>query len=237
MFFALAAFLVLDLLLVVVYTGRLLTHWCLGSSRHHNPPWPASDFLIVLLHGSGADDVQFLLARRFLRDLPVVTLNIPHTRSTTIRECAETLHATLRDHPATQLVLVGVSMGGLVAAAAAYNYLAPGRVAGVVTIGSPWRGAPLLLRTPDWFRLPQRHVEMTPGSAVLAGLGKQASERMDIPLLTIGSLADLHVPDAYSTPGKFVHHEHVSLQVPGHIALTLDWRIWRRVRSFALQLL
>lgn len=228
-------FLLMDVAVVLLY-GIIMLFVHTPTCRADD----GADPLVILLHGSSADSRQFITVLRRFRSmkLETVALNIPHGEDTTIDHCALVVCDFIGRHVPPQrqrkIILVGVSMGGLVAARAAYNYLPPGTVSGIVTIGSPWKGAPLLCYFPiSRILATARHREMTPGSDLLREITCQFQTRTDIPVWTIGSYADIEVPEEYSYPAsRAKHHRHITLAAPGHIALTLDRRVWNSVEAF-----
>lgn len=225
---------VLDVLVLVVY-GVALVLGCAdtGVGLHsYGTPHPTKPD-IVLLHGSGADARQFLLARYLMRACRVHTINLSRDGDKSIQDYAKEvvglLHTLDRD-----VVLVGVSMGGLIAVCATMEYE---RVRGVVTIGSPFGGAPALdLPGAAWLLPSERHKQMKRHSIFLASyLPMWAFHKAPLcPVLSFGSLADFHVPDEYSRPpvGDVQYHQHHTLVAPGHIALTVTPSIFRRTLAF-----
>jgi len=139
--------------------------------------------IVVLVHGSCMTDGQWLRAGHdhgaALAELGYTPLYVRYNSGLHISTNGRRLAALLDELvagwpvPIDELVLVGHSMGGLVARSAchvagelAQPWLA--RVRALITIGSPHHGAPLE-RGGNWF---ERMLELTPYSAPLAILGR-----------------------------------------------------------------
>lgn len=211
----------LDLFVLVVYGVIKVVGAPLPKSVHR-----ASHPTLVLLHGSGADEHQFHVATRLYAGW-ANTITLDLTGDKTIEQYAFDLALQI-DH-LRDVYLVGVSMGGLIAAQYAY-VLQRQNVRGVVTIGTPWRGSPAL-RGLGWMFRTKRHAQMHPESEFLVTLHSYLHPRM--PLLTVGSYADLHVPNEYSQPPiSHLRHTHHALVAPGHIALTVTPTIFRAIRKW-----
>ncbi len=138
--------------------------------------------IVVLVHGSCMTDGQWLRAGHdhgaaLARDLgytPVyVRYNSGRHVSTNGRELATLLDALVAAWPVpvAELVLLGHSMGGLVARSACHVASAhawPATLRALITLGSPHHGAPLE-RGGNLF---ERALELTPYSAPFAMLGR-----------------------------------------------------------------
>ena len=197
--------------------------------------------VVFLIHGSGADSRQFILAKRILSEctwMNVESIDLP-SHDLHIEAFAQEVAERIAYLGIRQVIFVGVSMGGLVASYFTHciaplleNHV---QVCGIVTIGTPHQGAPAL----DYL-LPlmntKRHAQMKPNSSFLLKLAeKQRQDASVCPYLTIGSLSDLHVPNEYaqfSAPSTHRLSSHVTLEGPGHIALTVYPKIFYLVRQF-----
>jgi pimeloyl-ACP methyl ester carboxylesterase len=218
----------------------LVVYACLLAYRYFSPETALavaesqSKNVILMVHGSGADDRQFILARSIFKNN-----NCRYTGNTinlsrgdcTIEEHAKEVSDLIEKLQPSNLILVGVSMGGLVACYYA-NFLKPTQVniKHIFTIGTPFKGAPLLpvLRSSclaKWFQA-KRYTQMQPNSTFLSKLN-QAIANSSLNYTTFGSYADIHVPEEYSFPAlanfkqNCAQFEHIPLLYPAHIALTV----------------
>lgn len=193
---------------------------------------------IVLVHGSGVNEAQFIPARRILarlagNDLRVYScdLNAKGSYQSNPTESIETYAARLeyyiRQNVLTQktdkLVLVGHSMGGLVA-----GFLVDRLPVNLlVTIGTPWQGA----RALKWvYGYPgfntERHKQMCPNSDFLRKL-KEKVKNSKVPLMTIGCEFDFQVleHDAH----LWIDNEILYSTYTGHISVIILENLWRTV--------
>ncbi|AYV86550.1 MAG: hypothetical protein Sylvanvirus3_4 [Sylvanvirus sp.] len=252
-----------------------------------------SNTLLFLIHGSGSSERQFMFVRSWLKRMArVETINLSNDNrdlsSLSDQVATRLLEIASPNNPHLSVILVGVSMGGLIATDLAVN---PDwqhvrdqiEIRGVVTMGSPLIGAPLLAFgqrisqqcTQMWstikskflseknvttvWLLSKRHIDMTPRSPWLTRLHlhfkqyieacqekdkSQIETRSPCAWLTMGSLSDIHVPDEYSTLQSIIDtiqvpisvdrfsYQHMTFQVPGHIALTVSPDIFQQLGIF-----
>ena len=144
----------------------------------------------------------------------------------------DALAARLADHieeicrrsGAQQVVVVGHSMGGLVARACLRDPAARGRIARIVTVGTPHRGSFLALWGPG-----RNALEMRRGSAWLAALN--AGGDPPLPVVSLFSWHDNFVApqDSSILPGA----ENVPLAGVGHLALAFSDAVARRIAAEA----
>lgn len=110
--------------------------------------------------------------------------------------------------PPLRMILVGHSMGGLVADYMAHYLLSSHkniRVVGVVTICTPWRGTPTIARLValPWYlgggdHGKQRYHQMSPNSLFLQNAtGIRTQPERSYPIATAASVDDLFVPGEY----------------------------------------
>ncbi len=160
----------------------------------------ASGKLVVLLHGLCMNDLQWKRNRHdhgaaLARDLAYTPLYLHYNSglhvSTNGRALAEQLETLVRlwPVPLTELVLIGHSMGGLIARSALHygaqaRHEWPQRVAKLVFLGTPHHGAPLE-RGGNWVDL---SLGVSKYSAPLARIGKIRSA--GITDLRFGNLVD-----------------------------------------------
>lgn len=196
--------------------------------------------VLFLLHGSGSNESQFIVAQHILRDLPVATINFQMRRDDPIQVAAQQLRNDIEKRQIRRVVLVGMSMGGLVAAYYAERLAASAnvKVERVITISTPFQGATLLKQR--WLSAilnTTRHRQMNPGSVFLQELNAHIA-RSSIPYRTFGSTSDLHVFEECSYPDpEPVDHHHCCCTYPGHIAITLKPNIYDGVRAEYMQTL
>ena len=228
----------IDLIVSLLYGIIAIERRVFGPRSHASisPPEKLKSPLLVLVHGFGANDVQFLLARCLLRPLPSVCVNLSSESIETSAQELEDFVEQLHHQNVESIVLVGVSMGGLVAAWYAENRTRSSvKILGIVTVGSPFRGAPLLRRVPAAWKS-TCHCQMTPNSAFQHKLAQQIAIST-YSYQTVGSRADFQVPDEYSSISKPpAHYRHVSFPFPGHMMLTSWPTIWRCVQQFVFSL-
>ena len=210
----------IDLITAFLYLLILLKQRIWGKFSYADVKYSKQP-VIVMIHGSGADERQFILARYLLRDLPIATINLKNDRSRSIEQYSQDLSEFIDQLEVESVILMGMSLGGLVASHYAEDRkIHSPSILGVVTIGTPFQGGPALNYVGRYMQT-LRHQQMTPGSDFLLELNKKISSSSHS-YLTIGSRSDLHVPDEYSrpsTPPK--NHSHVTFNIPGHITLTI----------------
>lgn len=192
----------------------------------HEPAPTVAARPVLLLHGVLCNAGVWLGMRRRLCARgagPIYTLSYgPPLASIEdfADELATRIEEILRDTGASSVLVVGHSMGGLVARA----YLrrcGGGRVAQLVTIGTPHHGSVLAGRFPG-----RCLAEMRPGSAWLRALNASPLPR-DVPIVSIWSRHDSMVaPQASSElPGA----RNIALEGIGHNALLRDAGVTRLV--------
>nr|NGX55452.1 2-succinyl-6-hydroxy-2,4-cyclohexadiene-1-carboxylate synthase [Chlamydiota bacterium] len=91
----------------------------------------------------------------------------------------------------SQIILIGHSMGGLVSAE--YAKAHPDKVKAVITIATPFGGAPALKPVPKGL-LPRRYKQMSVGSSYLRDLNNAVS-KSTVPFRNICSTIDVAVPN------------------------------------------
>ena len=161
---------------------------------------PPADRLVVLLHGLCMNDLQWNRnghdhGTALARDLGFTPVYLYYNSGRHIsvngRECADRIEALLEAWPVPtkELVLIGYSMGGLVARSACHYGAAAGhawvrRIDKLVFVGTPHQGAPLE-RGGNWVDI---LLGVSPYVAPLARLGKVRSA--GITDLRYGNLVD-----------------------------------------------
>lgn len=120
-------------------------------------PFPPKTRLLVLVHGSSMDDLQWLRkghdhGAALARELGLTPIYLRYNSGLHVsengRRFSALLEALLKEHPVAELVLLAHSMGGLVCRAAIHVAEAEGqawrqKLSTLVTLGTPHHGAPL----------------------------------------------------------------------------------------------
>lgn len=181
---------------------------------------------VVLVPGIYCNAGLWRWMRRRLKALGVahtwaVTLEPPLAGIDALAErLAEKIEEVCRQSGAEQVVVVGHSMGGLVARACLRDPAARARIARIVTLGTPHRGSFLA-----YWGLGRNAFEMRRGSAWLATLN--AAGDPPLPLVSMFSWHDNFVApqDSSILPGA----ENVPLAGIGHLALAFSDAVARRI--------
>lgn len=129
---------------------------CVNSNQHHNACEVRSDTsnpLIVLLHGLGADPYDFNTLKTKLEKAfpeatvaaltsmaPFLTFVLPITAQAEL--CFQELSKTIPDLNHRPILLIGHSQGGLRSWELYNQYRDKLQVKGIVTLATPWEGAP-----------------------------------------------------------------------------------------------
>ncbi|MBX3157509.1 MAG: alpha/beta hydrolase [Deltaproteobacteria bacterium] len=158
--------------------------------------------LVVLVHGSCMTDAQFTRGGHdhgaaLARDLGYTPVYLRYNSgrhiSTNGRAFAAQLEALVASWPVAvaELVLIGHSMGGLVARSACHVAAAdglawPAKLRALITLGTPHHGAPLE-RGGNWF---EQLLDLSPYSAPLGVLGRIRSA--GVTDLRFGNVLDEH---------------------------------------------
>jgi triacylglycerol esterase/lipase EstA (alpha/beta hydrolase family) len=180
---------------------------------------------LILVHGVLVNDgVWFGFRRRLVRQgiAGVYTFNygppyadIEHFAG----QLATKVDAVCAATGAQQVVLVGHSMGGLVARAYLRQYGAA-RLAQIITIGTPHHGSILA-----WTHPGRCLVQMRPGNTWLAELNRDESTSPPVPITSIWSRHDSMVAPQASS--ELAGAENVALIGIGHNALLGDPKVAR----------
>ncbi len=129
---------------------------------------------------------------------------------------------------AERVVVVGHSMGGLVARACARDPAARARIARIVTLGTPHHGS-ILAR----WGLAHNARQMRPGSAWLAALNVDGAGAADgVPVVSVFSWHDNFVAPQDSP--VLAGAQNVALAGLGHLSLVFSDAVARRVAAEAL---
>lgn len=231
--------LILGLFLLPLRTIKLIYPEPVDKTYFHSKPDCAD--AILLIHGSGVNELQFVAARYILNNLM-----LSHNKTFRVYSCdlssgsvitksdesielysdrvREYINQNIYSKPTNRLILIGHSMGGLVAGLVALH---DPKVKVVVTLGTPWHGAPLLdyvINFPT-FRT-ARHRQMMKNSSFLSALRDNIYRKNHFNILTIGSQYDVQVPkDHY-----FLSHQkavHKELNGYGHSSMIVIPNVWK----------
>lgn len=196
---------------------------------------------IILVHGSGVNECQFVYSRKIIDKLMETTgkkyriyscdLNnyIPDKKEG-IEIYANKLYTKIQKikHEVDEIILIGHSMGGLVSAWCAETYEVP--VKKIITIATPWGGAPALDYLYGTFIFnTQRHLEMKPDSSILQKIHTKVKNSKII-YITIGSKWDIQVPYGY------YHMNYINFinldTYYGHTSIILIEDTWQQLFAY-----
>jgi len=196
-----------------------------------------SENAIVLIHGSGVNEAQFMPARKIIDDLKIdaevysCDLNSGGTYSSdkydSIELYAARAHRYMQNNVSGKnITLIGHSMGGLVAAYLAENY-DDIKVDKVITIATPWQGAYMLKYLYGMLSFnTERHKQMVPGSEFLNELKTKAIHNGK-EYITVGCSYDFQVLEgcAHIYGGD---ETRISI-ASGHIAVIVMPGLWKKL--------
>jgi triacylglycerol esterase/lipase EstA (alpha/beta hydrolase family) len=188
-----------------------------------DPEPAAARHPVLLVHGVLVNDGVWLFFRRHLARsgiAPVYTMNYGPPLAD-IELFAEQLHARIESIRAAtgadRVVLVGHSMGGLVARAYLRRF-GPAHVARLITLGTPHHGSVLAYLFPG-----RCLAQMHPGNTWLAELDRSENGAADMPITAIWSRHDSMVaPQASAELGNA---ENVAVVGVAHNALLADRQV------------
>lgn len=159
---------------------------------------------VLLIHGSGANEAQWLISTNYLSahfNIYLIQLNqLVAEKEESIRDFEVMVEQKIQQiyniHQ-KPVILIGHSMGGLVAASCVeHQLLSKKYIEKIITINSPWKGAPAL----EFLSMgTKRHQEMTPGSDFLVELN-QLLDKSEHHYICFGSKYDPQVPWEFTFP-------------------------------------
>ncbi len=187
--------------------------------------------VLFMVHGSGANEHQFIIAKYLLGNILIETINLKGNCN--MQEYAEQVNLHIKILKIKSVILLGVSMGGLVCSYYTHFINHDVNIKGCITICTPFLGAPALEYLEYFTRLSHRQIQMKSESVFLNQLNKELL-KTQYPYLTFGSKVDFQVPDEYSNPIIKNNHQHVTLNYPGHIALSIRPYVFDKVKEFYL---
>ncbi len=216
--------------------------WLLADRNEQTPSKPSKFLPVVLVHGSNGFGSQWTDFRRNLDDafasqpFACYPVELPKDADASIN--VELLHAlgqhvdaVIKASGHSCVSLVGHSLGGLVAAR--FAIARPDVVAAVVTLGTPWKGVPLLNRL-ACLRTSVQRCEMCSHSTFLNALNARWSKR-DLhlpPVLCIRGAFDVQVPESHA------YHDSALVSTPlcTHLTLLTSKRVAVTVGVFLASL-
>jgi pimeloyl-ACP methyl ester carboxylesterase len=199
-----------------------------------NSFWPKqSENLLILVHGSGSSEFQFLPARFMLQNdkfqvhsvqLCGLITDPEDTIEDYVQELENQLDGVITENT-KNIVMVGYSMGGLIAAEYILTRSDSNKYK-LVTINTPWNGAPLLSLLPMRY-LSQRHKQMIPNSIYLTNLTNNLSSR-NFPIHCYGAKYDFQVPEPYC---YLKSCNSTQLFTGSHNSLTINPQLWAKITT------
>jgi pimeloyl-ACP methyl ester carboxylesterase len=192
-----------------------------------DPPPGAAQWPVLLVHGVGCNAGVWSGFRRYLegRGLgPVYALSYGPPLASIEQfadQLAERIAEIEKRTGATQVVLVGHSMGGLVARA--YLRKAGGaHVRKLITIGTPHEGS-----RHAWLMRGTALAEMRPGSPFLTGLNAMESQAAGVPVVSLWSWHDSMVTP--QTSSRLAWADNIVIDGVAHNAMLNDRDVMARV--------
>jgi len=194
-----------------------------------DPPPAKASLPVLLLHGIGCNAAVWTSMRRYLEREglgPVYALSYgpPFASIETFApQVAAKIAQIERDTGATQVVVVGHSMGGLVARTYIRRY-GGAHVRRLITLGTPHAGS-----RHAWLMSGDSLAEMRPGSAYLAGLKDRDDNEAGVPIVSLWSWHDSMVTP--QTSSRVDWADNIVIDGVAHNALLGDVTVQRYVAS------
>lgn len=219
-----------------------------------DPETPKTDLTpILLLHGSGFNETEWILGRQYLKKEnygSVFSLNIDGLASNDpkmgiddyaggkVREKIKKIAELTKQN---RIILIGHSMGGLIGGYYAEYFSKEDGidVEHVISIGTPWKGAPLLGKSET--NKSKRYQQMSCDSPFLKELVSKAlcSERAGIRnYYNSGASTDFIVPGSKSNITEDPRRQR-NFNLLGHYSLICSPSLWKQIRvwlDFAYEL-
>lgn len=197
--------------------------WAPKAARDWDPEAETQDVPVILVPGYALNRGTFLVLALYLRRRGWRWVwglnNRPHScpADRFVTRLSDRVDRVLAQTGASQVDLVGHSMGGALAAAYVVDHAAADKVRRIVSLGTPWDGTDMHV----WgFR--RQAKDLAPRAELLA-----RARTVDVPLVGIWSESDIIVvPPKNARPphGCAVHLPHI-----GHLDLLLNVRSLRVV--------
>jgi len=192
-----------------------------------DPPKVCADLPVLLLHGIGCNAAVWTSMRRYLEGQglgPIYALSYGppfDSIETFAPQVAAKIAQIEADTGARQVVIVGHSMGGLVARSYLRHY-GGAHVKRLITLGTPYAGS-----KHAWLMSGTSLAEMRPGSAYLAALACPSDKEAGVPIVSLWSWHDSMVTP--QTSSRLDEKTDIVLSGVAHNALLGDPDVQRRV--------
>ena len=197
---------------------------------------------ILLIHGSGFNQSEWLVGRQYLTNKNVYSFNWDTSKGDDIEHYTSLLEEKINEivepRPNRDIILIGYSMGGLMAGYYT-EYLAKSKgvnVLQVITISTPWQGTSALkpfVNIRNFFGMKpmaKRYQQMLPQDVSATTFLRELNNRINnssTKYITIGSHHDLMVP--YPS----CHLESATSQTTlwgfGHYSIIISPTLWRNI--------
>lgn len=187
---------------------------------------------ILMIHGYNHDSGAWYLHRQALADAgfgPVFVIDLG-SASHSIEEYAQRVqikaHKIAEMTGTKDLILIGFSMGGVVASYYALHLAAKEPIKGVITLGSPLEGTKMAL-----FGRGQCAKQMHYGSEFMRTLKAKILANQTIPFWHIGSWADPAIRPPESAWVEGGRSRQIVIDDMGHLAMLYSNSIYRQLQA------
>lgn len=213
-----------------------------------DPTEPKQDKIpILLIHGNGFNETEWVLGRQFLKKEhygSVFSLNYDglltndskmgiddYAKEKISHKIKEIKKATGQN----EIILIGHSMGGLIASQYAENIAVDDKttIKHIISIATPWQGAPLLNFVPESM-ISKRLQQMSPHNPWRKNLVENAlkSERMGTrKYYHLNSTTDIMAPSPYSNLSEDPRRQY-TLSYLGHYGIIGSPHVWWQIRDW-----
>lgn len=182
---------------------------------------------VLFIHGYSCNEAIWWAMRRYLHRQGIgslFTLNLEPVFGNIdqyAQQVAERVTEINMLYGGNQVILVGHSMGGLVARNYIHNYGGKQRVAKLITLGSPHQGTE---HASFAFVESASVQQMRPGSPWLAQLNAAESEPSPVPIVSIYSYHDDLIAPQENSALPYGHVKNISLAGIGHMQMLFSKR-------------
>jgi triacylglycerol esterase/lipase EstA (alpha/beta hydrolase family) len=208
----------------------LMLPWTFTNTYHQPPTDQRDGTPILLLNGYGGFGSTWEGHKKSLAKAglgPIYTMNVQSLVSikTNAKQVQAVVERIQRETGSNDLILIGHSKGGLVAAYYATVLANKGQanIEKVITLGSPFRGSPIA-----HLGIGKDAAEMRPGSDLLKDLQERIQTSTRPIFFHIGSTMDLVAPVGSALLGNNSEHE-LCIDYVGHTGLLFDRMVTDKV--------